>query len=116
MTDRYQELEQMLQAAMGLGAGASASALRSVSQAAEQDGTQAALEQIAILSSMSERAQTCMSVAAQAEAEGDSQLAERGWLHALSLMNQMTEEATEVETPLTEQEHFFSRQVAGRRH
>jgi hypothetical protein len=116
MTDRNRELAEMMQAAMGLGASASASALRNVSQLAHEDGIQPALDQIAILSSLSERAQTCMSVAAAAEAEGDARLAEHGWLHALALMNHMTEQATEVETPMTEQEHFFSRQVAGRRH
>lgn len=116
MTDRNHEIDEMMQAAMGLGASASASALRNVSQLVREDGTQSALDQIAILSSLSERAQTCMSVAAAAEVEGDAQLAEHGWLHALSLMNHMAEAATEVETPMTEQEHFFSRQVAGRRH
>lgn len=116
MTDRNHELDEMMQAAIGLGASASASALRNVSLLVRQDGTQSALEQTAILSSLSERAQTCMSVAAQAEAEGDAKLAELGWLHALSLMNHMTEEASEVATPLTEQEQFFSKQVASRRH
>ena len=89
MTDRDQELEHMLHAAMGLGASASASALRNVSQLVREDSTLPALEQIAILSSMSERAQTCMIVAAHAEAEGDTKLAELGWLQALSLMNHM---------------------------
>ena len=116
MTDRKQELEQMLQATMGLGASAGASALRHVSELAREEGAQPALEQIAILSSMSERAQTCMIVAAHAEAEGDTKLAELGWLQALSLMNHMAEESAELETPATEQEQFFSRQAAGRTH
>ena len=116
MTDRDHELDELMQAAMGLGASASASALRQVSQLAREDGTRSALDQIAILSSLSQRAQTCMSVAEQAEVEGDAKLAELGWLHALSLMNHMTEEATEVATPLSQNEHFFSIQVAGRKH
>lgn len=116
MTDRDHELDEMKQAAMGLGASASASALRQVSQLAREEGASSALDQIAILSSLSERAQTCMSVAAQAEIDGDARLAELGWLHALSLMNHMTEETAEVATPLSDNEHFFSKQVAERKH
>ena len=116
MTNRKHELEQMLEAALGLGPSASASALRNVSELAGKDGTQPTLEQIAILTSLSERAQTCMTVAAQAEAEGDVKLAELGWLQALSLMNHMAEESVGQETPASQEEHFSSRKVAGRLH
>ena len=40
MTDRKQELEQMLQATMGLGASAGASALHHVSELAREEGAQ----------------------------------------------------------------------------
>ncbi|MGI9465442.1 MAG: hypothetical protein ACR2OM_15980 [Aestuariivirgaceae bacterium] len=116
MTDRNQDIDQMLHAAMGLGATASASALRDVSRLIHEDNTSLALDQIAILSSLTERAQTCLSVATQAEAEGDDKLAELGWLQALSLMNHLTEQTTGIETTVTEEEQFFAKQVAGKAH
>ena len=116
MTDRKHELEQMLQATMGLGASAGASALRSVSRLADAGETSGALSQIAMQSSLSERAQTCMSVAAQAEMDGDSGLAELGWLQAMSFLNHLAAEAAEQDLSEAEDIQQFSRQIAGRVH
>ena len=97
MTDRNHELDQLLQATIGLGASASATALRNVSDMHREVETSAILDQIAILSSLSERAETCLTVAAYAEAENNSPLAEQGCLQALTLMNHMAEISTGLE-------------------
>ncbi|MGI9464379.1 MAG: hypothetical protein ACR2OM_10585 [Aestuariivirgaceae bacterium] len=102
MTDRNHELDQILQAAEGLGASASASALRHVYKLAFDSNTKPALDQIASLSTTSERARTCMSVATKAQNDGDGELAELGWLQALSLMNHMAEEVAAFQAVATE--------------
>ena len=116
MTVRKHELDQLLQATMGLGASAGASALRTVSDLASHEGAAGVLDQIAILSSLSQRAETCMSVAAKAELSGDVKLAELGWLHSMSLLNHLATESASQGLPEAEEIQHFSRQVAGRVH
>ena len=108
MTDRDHELDQILQAAQGLGASAGASALRHVYQLAFAGSTGSALDQIAGLSAMSERARTCMAVASKAEADGDGKLAELGWLQALSLMNYMAQDVADQDGTAADDEQIFS--------
>ena len=62
---------------------------------------------------MSERARTCMTVAAKAEADGDGKLAELGWLQALSLMNYMAEDIADHDGAAADDERIFSNYAVG---
>ena len=57
-----------------------------------------------------------MSVATKAQAEGDGELAELGWLQALSLMNHMAEEVAAHHTHADDSEQTFKKWATSRAH
>ncbi len=116
MSNHHQEIGENLHAVIGLGASASASALRNVSQLVQQDNTKTALDEIAILSALSARAQMCLNVAVQAEADGDAELAELGWQHAHNLMDHLARETAALETAVAEDEPHYEQRVIGQAH
>lgn len=94
MNTTAQGMEQYAAAAHGLAITAGGSALNRVLSAVAGQSPLAALRDITRLLEKAEKAATCIIIAEKAEAEGDTELAERSWTHALNTMNAMAVEAS----------------------
>ena len=97
MTTSAQAMEQYAAAAQGLAVTAGGSALNKAFNAASIQSPVAAMREIARLLEKAQKATTCMLVAQKAEADGDAELAELSWSHALDTMNNL---AVEASTPV----------------
>jgi hypothetical protein len=94
MNTQVQTMEQYAAALQGLAITAGGSALNRVLAASTTRKPLAALRDITRLLEKAEKATTCMVIAEKAQAEGDTELAERSWQHALETMNTMAVDAS----------------------
>jgi hypothetical protein len=94
MSDTSRVLDEFAAAAHGLAITAGGSALNNVLDQSACNDPVSAMRNITRLLEKAEKATTCMVIAQKAEAEGDKELAERSWSHALTTMNLLAVEAS----------------------
>ena len=111
MNTQVQTMEQYAAALQGLAITAGGSALNRVLASSSTQKPSAALRDITRLLEKAEKATTCMVIAEKAEAEGDTELAERSWQHALDTMNTM---AVEASLPIAKPENTTTNVAPGK--
>lgn len=94
MSDTSSVLDGFAAAAQGLAVTAGGSALNNVLNQSASTDPVSALRNVTRLLEKAEKATTCMVIAQKAEADGDKELAERSWSHALATMNLLAVEAS----------------------
>ncbi len=94
MSDKTQAWDEHAAAAHGLAVTAGTSALNRVLDQSAYADPLSAMRNITRLLEKAEKATTCMVIAQKAEADGDKELAERSWAHALNTMNILAVEAS----------------------
>lgn len=87
-------MDEYAAAAHGLAIAAGGSALNRVLDQSSYADPLSAMRNVARLLEKAEKATTCMVIAQKAEADGDKDLAARGWAHALTTMNILAVEAS----------------------